>query len=237
MSGLKLGILGTGVVEEDEEKPARQQRKRKMPTTVFRWVNPTKGAPLETFASYEAAINAYFEECEENETQPRLTGLALALGLAGPTSLYRLARRRPDLRYIISRATTAVAHGYESQINGGAAPGALFMLKHLPDFDMEEPAGSAPIQHFRDRHEIMVESIPGVESPHEKGSDMSPAEAYMKVVQGGEIMEINERPNKEKAPEDAEDFEFRTALRELHEEKLAGGVIMTPLQVRVDDAV
>jgi hypothetical protein len=142
-------------------------------------VTPPKGAE-----ELRDRINEFFEECAETATRPTVTGLALATGLPGPTSLLRLGQRLPQLRYIISRALAAVAYGYEEMLaEGVGGAGAQFMLKNLPDFDPDEPSGSAPVQFFNDRKEIFLSGhIHGAASEEDQASDLDAIEAYVEMM-------------------------------------------------------
>lgn len=192
---------------------------------------------------YATAVNNFFEECADKEEQPRLSGLALALGLSGPSELARLARRREDLRWMISRALTVVSYWYEKQIGNGNSAGAIFMLKNLPDFDMEEPAGSPELHYYKDRKEsfVQLEAIVGVEDPNKKDSNLSPIDAYLKVVQGGEVYELGQDAET-KAEQDAkaaedDGFEFQKALKELakrHKEKVSQVEIVADEDIKND---
>jgi hypothetical protein len=161
---------------------------------MFPWlVNPATPFRLESIGELSAAANNYFQACAEQGLHPRVTGLALALGLPGPSSLTRLARRRPELKHLLSRCMTAVAYHYEDQINGGSsASAAVFMLKNIPDFDTQDKSSAGEIKYFRDRHEVMVNhNIPGVvDEEATRGAELSPAEAYMTLIRGKEIIDI-----------------------------------------------
>ena len=92
--------------------------------------NPATIIPIVNWEDFTDRANLYFEECLDEAIRPTITGLSLATGLPGPTSLIRLGQRVPELRHVISRCMTAVAHGYEQLIGlGGASAGAQFMLK------------------------------------------------------------------------------------------------------------
>jgi len=182
-----------------EDSPAVQQ---------FPWlVRPADAVPLNDIGQIKEQANQYFEFCAANGIRPRLMGLALALGVEGPVSLQRMAMRRPELRYILSRCLAAVAYGYEEDIESGASQGAIFMLKHIPEFDSyESPVGVKPIQYFSDRREVNVNTrVAGVRTLEHEGSDLSPEEVYFNLIHGhGEIEEAvyedvppNEQPKLE----------------------------------------
>ena len=130
--------------------------------------------------------NIYFRHCADNGEQPRLTGLALALNLPGPAAITRLAMRNPEWRHVISQCMTAVAFGYESMIQAGVNPsGAIFMLKQIPEFDPEEPAGSKPLQYFTDKREVLLEArVYGAVELNTEGGKLTPREAYLKIIHG-----------------------------------------------------
>jgi hypothetical protein len=142
---------------------------------------------LKTFEEYQHAINDYFTTCDDEGIQPLFSGLALVLGLPGIETVYRLARRKPELTEILSRAITAIAHGYEAALSGPGARGAIFALQHLKDFDLEEPAGSAPVQSWKQQMTVDVnQRIVGVVDPATLGRELSPEEAYLTIIKGGQ---------------------------------------------------
>lgn len=146
--------------------------------------NPATVDPPKNLEEFTARSNQYFEECLDKQERPTITGYALAIGLPGPTSLIRLGQRIPELRYVISRCMTAIANEYEELIGYGNAAGALFMLKNIPDFDPDEPAGAPPIQFFNDRKEVLLQTeVIGAAYSSEEGSeDEDPIDAYMRLV-------------------------------------------------------
>ena len=145
------------------------------------YVSPATYVQLETPEEVEAAANEYFERCFLTKTNPRLNGLSLALGCPGPASLQRLAMRKPELRSIISRCLTAVADSYEGR--EGNTVMSIFMMKHIPEFDVLEPAGSVPLQYFKDRQEVNVYTkVAGVIDHNVKGAHLSPREAYYRLI-------------------------------------------------------
>jgi len=172
-----LDIKGIGKPLEIAE-PARPE---------WPWLlRPCDPVPLDNIDEIAERANDYFTRCYEYNEPPKLTGLALAVGVPGPASLQRLAQRRPELRWMISRCMTAVAHSYESMIAEGSSPqGPMFMLKHLPEFDLEEPAGSKPLQYWNERREVIIDArVSGVKQPNEGGAELTPYEAYMKIIHG-----------------------------------------------------
>lgn len=153
---------------------------------------PANTIRLQTPEEYKEAANSYFRHCYDNDVHPRLTSFALALGLPGVSSVHRLARRRPDLREIVSRCVTAIAAYYEEELSTSNSRGAMFALKHLGDFDLEEEAGSPQLPFWQDRREVVIENrITGVQVLEEKGKEYSPEEAYMRIVRGQDIVEIS----------------------------------------------
>lgn len=148
---------------------------------------------LESKSEFIEAANEYFAYCEQAKLAPQLTDLALAFGLPGVSSLHRLGRRRPDLTEVLSRCITAIASGYEKLLASSASRGAIFALKHLPDFDLEEPVGSPEVAFWTDKQQLEVTSrIAGVKEADEEGSDLSPEEAYVKIMRGGVPFEVLE---------------------------------------------
>ncbi len=147
--------------------------------------NPATIIPIVNWSDFTDRANLYFEECVDQTIRPTITGLALATGLPGPTSLIRLGQRVPELRAVISRCMTAVAHGYEQLIGlGGASAGAQFMLKNIPDFDPEDPVGEPGVQFFNDRKEVLLQAdVHGAATLGEEyDTDVDPVEVYMSVI-------------------------------------------------------
>jgi len=147
--------------------------------------NPATIQPIVNWSDFTDRANLYFEECLDEAIRPTITGLALATGLPGPTSLIRLGQRVPELRHVISRCMTAVAHGYEQLIGlGGASAGAQFMLKNIPDFDPEDPVGEPGVQFFNDRKEILLQAdVYGAATAGEDyDGDIDPIDVYMSVI-------------------------------------------------------
>jgi hypothetical protein len=94
--------------------------------------------------------------------------------------------RNPEWRHIVSQCMTAVAHAYECMIQPGVNPaGAVFMLKQIPEFDPEEPVGTKPIQYFTEKREILLDArVHGAVELHNTGADLTPREAYLRVIHG-----------------------------------------------------
>jgi len=139
---------------------------------------------------FVARANVYFEECIIGDERPTITGLALAVGLPGPTSLIRLGQRLPDLRYSISRCITAVAKGYEDLIGHGNAAGPMFMLKNLPDFDPDEPNGAPPVQFFNERKEVLLTAHVAGAATEGMDYNEDPVEAYVNILKAtGRVIE------------------------------------------------
>ena len=178
---------------DDEDEPRRAVILRRPADTIS----------LETVEEYKEAANAYFTHCYDNDIHPRFNAFALHIGLNGPSGVHRLAMRRPELREVISRCVTAIAAWYEESLTTSGSKGAIFALKHLKDFDAEEAAGSAPLPFWQDTKEIIMENrIVGVSRMEDKGKEYTPQEAYMRIVQGQNVVEINQIVNgEEHSPE------------------------------------
>jgi hypothetical protein len=157
---------------------------------------PADFVPLSDLRQIQNRANDYFTTCYERDIRPTLTGLSLAVGVPGPTSLQRLAQRRPELRWMISRCLTAVAHSYETMIaEGGSPAGPTFMLKQIPEFDPDEPAGSKPVQYWTDRRELVINArVHGARRPEDEGSELTPRESYLRVIHGQADDDILEGP-------------------------------------------
>jgi len=155
------------------------------------WIrSPATVRTLHSKLEYTTAANEYFSWCCDTQTPPQLTHLCLALGLAGVSSFNRLARRRADLREVFSRCTTAIAAGYERLLTTSSSRGAIFALKHLPDFDLEDEPGSPEIPFWTDKQSIeVISNIPGITAREDIGADMTPEEAYVQIMRGGKAFE------------------------------------------------
>lgn len=177
-SGLNLGpgILNYNPDSEDVVVSVPAPEWLRSPATV---------TPINSIEDFSTRANIYFGECIDTDIRPTITGLALATGLPGPTSLIRLGQRIPALRHVISRCMTAVAHQYEQLISlGGVSAGAQFMLKNIPDFDPEDPEGAPGVQFFNDRKEILLQAevFGAAVGGEEYDSDVDPVEVYMSVI-------------------------------------------------------
>lgn len=169
--------------------------------------NPATIIPIENWDDFTNRANLYFETCLDTTLRPTITGLALATGLPGPTSLIRLGQRVPELRHVISRCMTAVAHGYEQLIGlGGASAGAQFMLKNIPDFDPEDPVGEPGVQFFNDRKEILLQAdVYGAATVGEDyDGDVDPLEVYLSIIRKpggvGKMSSLSDDSQKNKSP-------------------------------------
>jgi len=153
-------------------------------------VRPASGVIPETVEELATRANEYFEVSYAVGQKPKLNGLALHLGCAGPLSLQRLGMRRPEFRSIISRCLTAIADSYEQMLDGGSATAAMFMMRHLPEFDVSEAPGSAPIQYYQDKREITLNAkVSGVADPALRGKELNPHQAYYRLVHQTEPIE------------------------------------------------
>ena len=154
------------------------------PKVVPAWMTrPAEIIPIQSVDDFARLANEYFSECHLTDIRPTITGLALATGLPGPTSLLRLGQRVPELRLPISRCITAVAHEYEQMLSDGRSPGATFMLKNLPDFDPEDPEGSPAVLFFNDRKEISLEAeVYGAAGGGAAFENDDPIDVYLSIL-------------------------------------------------------
>lgn len=161
-------------------------------TDDMSWLHSPATVPrFETTESILEAANKYFQGCYKANVQPRLTALALVLGLPGVSSIHRLARRRPELREAISRCITAVAHGYEERITTSGSRGAIFMLQHMADFDTEEEETAPPIPFWQDTQRVLIEQrIAGIQTVDDRGAELSPVEAYVRIIHGQDQVDV-----------------------------------------------
>lgn len=159
--------------------------------------NPATVNPPQDIDDFKWRSNRYFEECEECDMRPTITGYAVAVGLPGPTSLLRLGQRIPELRYVISRCMITIASHYEDMMGSGNAAGPIFMLKNIPDFDPDEPIGSPAVQFFNDRKEVLLTSnVIGAARSDKGHEDEDPLEAYIRVIRANGYIEEDEEEAK-----------------------------------------
>lgn len=151
------------------------------------------------------AINDYFHRCALTRRQPRLTGLALAAGYASVAEMRRNAQRDPKMRYAIGRAFTGVAAAYEEHLMPGVnCSAAIFMLKNTPDFDSADTPYSPPSYTFKDRNEVELK-VSGVKTAEDEGRDLSPREAYLRLIKN-RVLEVEEEQPIETAQDDTGAF-------------------------------
>lgn len=154
--------------------------------------DPTSVPRPKSLAELRFAIQRYFGAIADAESRPTITGLALGLGLTSVTEMERWGRRNPSYRDLIGKAMLAVSMRYEELLSlGGSPAGAIFGLKNIPDgFDMDEPSGTSSPRYWNDKKELEVSgNIAGVITHEHMGRELSPEEAYAKVIEGRPIPE------------------------------------------------
>jgi hypothetical protein len=148
-------------------------------------------SPCATFDSREPAIrvsreelgariDAYFVDCYDNGREPRFIDMAAAVGFASLVEMINHARRNPKLMNYISRGLMAVAAGYEDNTAKGLKTGA-FLLGRLQGFDTLEPSTQPKDNFFEPTKEVNV-NIAGIQRPEAIGSDLTPLEAYQRMI-------------------------------------------------------
>lgn len=109
----------------------------------------------------DAAIQLYFEECEENRERPTITKLALALGYSDRQSLYD-NEKNSAFSCIIKRARLIVESKYEDLLCSGSNPtGAIFALKNMGWSDKQEIAHSGHIAATKEQRDASVAAALG----------------------------------------------------------------------------
>lgn len=168
--------------------------------------NPLAVVPPKTPEEVSEAITEYFEACFDNEVRPSLGGLALALGLPSISGIERLGQRQPNLRWMLGRALVAIQHGYELLIGKVSAQGLMYVLNNIPDgFDEEEPPGSPSLRFWASKQEVMVrQNITALIARHTLGDDVTPDEAYMRLIEG-EVVHVPDSKIPELVPAEVEE--------------------------------
>lgn len=184
----------------DEARIERFSKPNKAP---FPWITaPTHRITFETEDEFFSAINDYFQRCWDYGIRPQITGLSLALGMSGPGQLKQVAYENANLQHAISRAHSAIAYYYEEMGMSGQHQAAIFLLKHIFEFQdsvhrdegrfqqrslalpKESKGESLPSQHWSDKKEISIESQVDSRITVEEVSQLTPRESYMKLIQG-----------------------------------------------------
>lgn len=88
-------------------------------------------------AEFERLAAAYFDECAERDERPRITALALGVGLSGREALLEY-EKRPEFSDAVKRAKSRVEDGYEKLLQEGGGAGAIFALKNFGWSDRQE---------------------------------------------------------------------------------------------------
>lgn len=78
----------------------------------------------------QAAIDLYFQKCENEKIKPMITRLAYELGFESRQSFYDY-EAKSEFSYIIKRARLYVESGYESLLQGTNVAGSIFALKNM----------------------------------------------------------------------------------------------------------
>jgi len=86
---------------------------------------------------FDRLAGAYFAECVEKKERPRITALALYVGLSGRESLLEY-EKRPEFSDAVKRAKSLVEDSYEKFLQEGGGAGAIFALKNFGWSDKQE---------------------------------------------------------------------------------------------------
>lgn len=80
---------------------------------------------------FDACVDRYLAECEENNSPILLTGLLLALGFSSKNTFYDYMKR-PEFAESAKRASLLIEYEYEKRLNSGLPPTApIFALKNF----------------------------------------------------------------------------------------------------------
>jgi len=93
---------------------------------------PKMGRPrvFEEVEDFCTAVQAYFDECVENDSPLYLTEMILHIGLSSRESLDEYGRR-PEFSDSVKRAKLYIALSYERCLRGTTPAGAIFALKNF----------------------------------------------------------------------------------------------------------
>lgn len=89
---------------------------------------PAKKYP--TPEEFDAAVDAYVQECKDEGKPVTWTGLALGMGFGGRFNIDQYAHY-PGFEHSVQRARTIVEHNYELRLHSGSPTGAIFALKNM----------------------------------------------------------------------------------------------------------
>jgi hypothetical protein len=107
---------------------------------------PPKNDPNEVEA-VQKKIDAYFDECKEEEQPATFCGLALALDYCDRSTLWRTATAGTPISQPIKKAMLRIEEQYERTLHGSAPTGSIFALKNRGWTDKQEieHSGQEPI--------------------------------------------------------------------------------------------
>jgi hypothetical protein len=92
----------------------------------------------ETPETMKAAIDAYFQSCDESGEPYTVTGLAMALGFCSRVSLYDY-EKKPEYSTLIKSARLKIENAYEKYLTTLDKPtGVIFWLKNHNWVDKQE---------------------------------------------------------------------------------------------------
>lgn len=105
----------------------------------------------------DAECEKFFQQCEDDNKRPTVSGLALFLGFVSKQSLYDYEKNE-EFSYPIKRALLRVEFGLESRLDQGAVAGIIFGLKNMGWKDTQDITAN-----------INVEQITGMKIAHGTG--------------------------------------------------------------------
>ena len=115
-------------------------------------------------------INAYFDECDEDEVPYTLTGLCLAIGTTMPT-LLRYSKIGPHVD-VIQQARMIVQHQLELRLYGqGRVTGPIFALKQFGWSDRGPELGASGQPAPDDERKWVVEVVDPADVKKEEEAD------------------------------------------------------------------
>lgn len=82
-------------------------------------------------------IAEYFEQCEDQNRPPTISGLALHTGFESRQSFYDYEKKE-EFTYTIKKARLLMESIYEEKLHGNSNAGAIFALKNFGWSDRQE---------------------------------------------------------------------------------------------------
>jgi hypothetical protein len=93
---------------------------------------------FETPEEFDAAFEAYCQDCDDRQEKPTMSGLAWFMGFASRQSIWEY-RKKPGFEHVANRAALFVEKGYEQQLAQGRGDGGIvFALKNFGWTDKQD---------------------------------------------------------------------------------------------------